>query len=103
MARRGKKKKKRTGLIITACIVLLLCGAITYQQRSLEKEKASYADRIAELEKEKTELNEEAADINEYSDYTQSKEYVEDTAREKLGLVYNNEIIFETTNSINSN
>ena len=43
---------------------------------------------LQELDKK---LNEEIA---EYQEYTQTDEFVEDVAREKLGLVYDDEIVF---------
>ena len=37
-------------------------------------------------------------DIAEYEKYTQTKKYVEEVAKEKLGLVYQGEIIFKDEN-----
>ena len=34
-------------------------------------------------------------DLQNYQSYTQSQEYVEDIAKSKLGLAYDNEIIFK--------
>ena len=34
-------------------------------------------------------------EIAEFERYTQTRKYIEDTAREKLGLVYPGEIIFK--------
>ena len=40
------------------------------------------------------ELKKEEAELSEYESYIHSQEYIEDTAKKKLGLVYGNEIIF---------
>ena len=45
-----------------------------------------------EAEKERSE------EIAEYEKYTQTKKYIEDIAKEKLGLVYEGEIIFKDEN-----
>ena len=37
-------------------------------------------------------------EIEEYRKYTQTKQYVEDLAKERLGLVYKDEIILEADN-----
>ena len=39
-----------------------------------------------------------AEEIAEYEKYTQTKKYVEEIAKEKLGLVYEGEIIFKDGN-----
>ena len=37
--------------------------------------------------------------IEEYKKYTKSREYIEEVAREKLGLVYEGEVIFKEEGS----
>lgn len=39
-----------------------------------------------------------AAEIEEFEAYTQTKKYVEEVAKDKLGLVYEDEIIFKASN-----
>ena len=41
------------------------------------------------------EQNARSEEIEEYRKYMQTKQYVEDMAKSKLGLVYPDEIIFE--------
>lgn len=74
-------------------IVLVVCAVLTYsrgqaeeKENELKKKKASYETKLeSELERQE-ELEEEAA-------YRQTKQYIEDLAREKLGLVKPDEII----------
>ena len=51
------------------------------------------------LAKEKEDLLEEQQEISDYSAYVKTKQYIEEVAREKLGLVYKDEIIFQSKNS----
>lgn len=81
--------------MITAVVVFLLCGVVSYQMASLKEQRAEYQKKISELEGQVEQLEEEAEDIQEYSAYVQTKKYVEEIARERLGLVYEDEIIFE--------
>ncbi|MBR1758682.1 MAG: septum formation initiator family protein [Lachnospiraceae bacterium] len=90
-----KEKKKRTGLLIIAVIVMMLCGVILYQKQQKLAERARYEQQIAELNARIDDLHEEAEEIEDYKAYVQTKKYVEEIARERLGLVYENEIIFE--------
>ena len=40
-------------------------------------------------------LNQKAANLEEYAAFVNSLEYIEEMAKSKLGLVYDNEIIFK--------
>ena len=59
--------------------------------QSLKEEKKK-------LKKEKKEADKRAKELEEYEEYVKTDEYVEEVAREKLGLVYKDEIIFEPDN-----
>ena len=96
MARRRRKKKLSPftvfGVIALCCV---LCGTFTYKTVTLKAESAKYSAQISELQKEKKKLKEQKAEIKDYESYAKTKEYTEEVARNKLGLVYPNEIIFE--------
>ena len=51
--------------------------------------------QITELEKEKKAEKQRTEEIEEYKEYVGTDEYVEDTARDKLGMVKENEILFK--------
>ena len=96
MARRRRKKKLSPftvfGVIALCCV---LCGTFTYKTVTLKAESAKYSAQISELQKEKKKLKEQKAEIKDYEPYVKTKEYTEEVARNKLGLVYPDEIIFE--------
>ena len=96
MARRRRKKRLSpftvVGVIVLSCV---LCGTFTYKTISLKAESAKYSAQIAELKNEKKKLMEQKAEIKDYVSYENTQEYTEEVARDKLGLVYPNEIIFE--------
>lgn len=80
------------------CITVVVCAIfITLMLRG-----ASLRGKINEYEKEKETIseqieaeNERTEDIEALKEYMESDEYAEETAREKLGLVKENEIIFK--------
>lgn len=45
-----------------------------------------------------TEEQERTKEIEEYEKYTQTKKYIEEVAKDKLGLVHEGEIIFKEGN-----
>lgn len=88
-------KKSRKNLLLVAGVVLLLCLGMSYQQVRLESQGKACEKRLTELEKELAKEQKRAEDIEDYKAYVQTKKYIEEEAREKLGLVYPDEIIFE--------
>lgn len=90
------RKKGGTGLGIIVLIVMLVCGFLFLKKMDLDQERAEYAAILQVKQKELKELEEESKSIEEYKTYVKTKSYVEKVAREKLGLVYEDEIIFES-------
>ena len=62
---------------------------------SLRVSNANKQERIAELESQIEAEKDKAEEIEEYGKYVQTKKYAEEVAKEKLGLVYEDEIIFK--------
>ena len=52
-----------------------------------------------QLEAKKKSLQKEQQDIKDKSAYMKTDKYIEEVAREKFGLVYENEIIFKPADS----
>lgn len=89
-----KIKRKKTGLLLVAIAVMVLCGIIAYGRTSLLEEKNAKEALYWELlEKYQTET-ERTQLLQERRAYMQTVRYIEEMAREKLGLVYKDEIIF---------
>lgn len=95
--RRNKKylqTHKRSVLAISAVIVLLI-AVVSVNAVTLRAKEKAYRAQEAELQEQIKEEEERASEINELEDYVSTEEYVEEVAREKLGLVHENEIIFK--------
>lgn len=95
MSRYRKKKKNRAGRLSIACIVIFLLAVMSIQIGRLYDKNQEYARREAELTEQLEDETERRDQIADYEEYIGSKEYVEDTAKSKLGLVYDNEIVFK--------
>ena len=90
-----RSKKKRTGIGIIAIVVLIICGIVSYRRIGLEDQSNQYKQDIEKLDTQIKEQEERATNITNLETYVQTKRYIEDIAREKLGLVYDYEIIFK--------
>ena len=77
-----------------AAAVLVLCGVIAYSKESLIQEKNAKDKHYLELLERFQEENERGDFLAERRAYMQTTRYIEEMAREKLGLVYKDEIIF---------
>ncbi|MBQ9768379.1 MAG: septum formation initiator family protein [Lachnospiraceae bacterium] len=88
-----KSGKRKTGLKLLLVVVLVMCGVLTYSRGKAEiKEKELLAQKAAteqQLETEKARQEE----LKEEEAYRQTTQYKEELARDKMGLVYPDEII----------
>lgn len=63
----------------------------------LKQKNQTYQNREAALEKQIADETERSKEIEDLETYTKTKKYVEDVAKEKLGLVYEDEILFKAS------
>ena len=92
---RYRKRKERAGRGSIACIVIFLLVIMSVQIVKLYQKNQEYISRETELTEQLGEETERFEQLTEYEEYIGSREYVEDAAKSKLGLVYENEIIFK--------
>lgn len=100
MKRSGKTRKKlqkrnRLGMLSVSFVTLLLLGIFLLQTNSLQKEIDGYDARTAQLEEQIQEEEERTEEIDEMKEYMQTDEYAEEVARDRLGLIKENEIVFQ--------
>lgn len=77
------------------CIVLILLAVMSIQILRLYEKDQAYIAREEELTEQMEEELLRQDELSDYEEYIGSRDYVEDTAKSKLGLVYDNEIIFK--------
>ena len=97
-----KKSRKNTrilnnylGMALISVVVLILLGALTVQSRELKTRIASYDTRASELRTSIEEEEDRTKQLKEKKEYMQTDEYIAELARDRLGLVKGNEIVFE--------
>lgn len=92
--REHRKHLEAMGIIL---IVLAVFGVSTIGGIRLRQKNRTYQEREEALEESIAEEQERASEIEELEAYTKTKKYVEDVAKDKLGLVYEDEIIFKAS------
>lgn len=95
---RQKKKENRLGMLMVTITVLMLLIVVSVKSVQLHQKLEANQARIAQLELQLKAEEARTAEIEEYGKYTQTKKYVEEVAKDKLGLVYEDEIIFMPEN-----
>lgn len=94
-AKKRRKNNNRAGKLWISMILVAFVVVMSIQIVKIYHKDQEYARKQQELE---AQLEEQAArqeELREYETYTQSQDYVEDVAKSKLGLAYDNEIIFK--------
>jgi cell division protein DivIC len=94
---RKKRPKRALGFLILLVCTVGICSFFYYQKCQLQKQydelyaEKQQLERLIEAENQRTE------EVEEYKSYVTTKKYIEEVAREALGLVYKNEVIFKTS------
>jgi len=89
-----KREKRKNGIKVIGLAVVVLLGAIAFCSASLQKEKQALEKLYRERQEELQSEQERSVMLTERQAYMQTIRYIEEVAREKLGLVYEDEIIF---------
>lgn len=76
----------------------MIMVVVAVRSVELQRKIAGYDTQIASLSAQIDEETARAEEIEEYRKYTQTKAYVEEVAKDKLGLVYEGEILFKEDN-----
>lgn len=96
-ARRRKKDNNRAGKLCIGIIVVAFVAVMSLQIAQIYQKDKAYQEKQAALEQQLEEEQKRAEELEDYEAYTKSQQYVEDTAKSKLGLAYDDEIIFKET------
>lgn len=89
-----RKRRAKTNRLPIVCLGLFMILALSVQMVRLYQKNQEYIQKEASLQSQVQELEQEKEELAQYETYINSKEYVVDTAKKKLGLIFDNEIIF---------
>ncbi len=94
MTKRAPKVRRSHKLLVGVC---LLAATIAVGVSSIDLLSQSRELEVteAELLKQLEEAQALAKEIEEFEEYSKTEEYIEEVAREKLGLVYPDEIVLK--------
>lgn len=96
VAFRGRKHQNKMGMFLVTLVVFMMLVVVSIKSIELKQKQAEYTKRQEQLQAEIDAEHERTEEIEDFKKYTQTKAYVEEVAKDKLGLVYEGEIIFKT-------
>lgn len=89
---KNRPKKKRS--VIGRVLVLLVSVYLLYSLGDLQMQFTSENNELGELQKQKQEMQMKIAELERLLDEGTEAEIIEKAARERLGYVYSDEIVF---------
>ena len=93
-----RRHQNRFSLFLVSLVVLMIMVVVAVRSVELQRKTAGYDTQIASLSAQIEAEQTRAEQIEEFGKYTQTKAYVEEVAKDKLGLVYEGEILFQEDN-----
>lgn len=90
-----RRHQNRFSMFLVSLVVVMILVVVAVKSVELNKKNAAYEMKIQTLNEQIDQENARTEEIEEYRKYTQTKKYVEEVAKEKLGLVYDGEILFK--------
>ncbi len=96
-----RRKRKQSGFVLFLAMLIMFMVVTACTVRSLGLYKKSKELKVvkASLETQLQEANIKSEQLKEKELYMQTKDYIEDEAKNKLGLVYPDEIVIKPKDS----
>lgn len=92
----GRQKNQHKNSILSICSVMILMSVIiAVSSMSLQAKNKSYKAQEKELQRRLEEEKVREQEIEDLREYVGTDAYIEDVAKDKLGLIYENEILFQ--------
>ena len=89
-----KRRQNRMSMFLVTVVVVMIIVVVSISSIKLKEKNRAQQQTINQLNEQIADEEKRSEEIEEYRKYTQTKKYAEDVAKEKLGLVYEGEIIF---------
>lgn len=94
VAFRGKRQN-RLGMFLVSAVIVMLLVVVSVNSVLLRQKQDTYREREAELDELIAAEEQRTTELEELRKYTQTQAYIEQVAKEKLGLVKEGEIVFK--------
>lgn len=93
-----KRRQNRMSMLLVTMVVVMIIVVVSISSVQLKAKNQEQQQTMENLSTQIAEEEKRSEEIEDYRKYTQTKKYAEEVAKEKLGLVYEGEIIFKEDN-----
>lgn len=90
-----RRRQNRFSMFLVLLVVVMILVVVAINRVEIQKKMDANQAKIEQLEEQIADEVARAEEIKEYEKYTHTKAYVEEVAHDKLGLVYEDEILFK--------
>ena len=90
-----KRSQNRFSMFLVSLVVVMIMVVVAVKRDDLQQKVDAKRAEVTELEMRIAEEQKRTESIEEFAKEVQTKGYIEDVAREKLGLIYEGEILFK--------
>lgn len=102
MSKGKRRQKKNKGRLWFPMILVMIVGIVAFstgiKSRDLKTQEQAYIEREAELEKLINDEEDRTKELEDRKKYVGTKQYIEEVARERLGLIDPDEVRIEANN-----
>lgn len=93
-----RKQQNRLAMTLVTIVLVIMLTVIGIKSIEMRARVSELSERESQLTEEIEQEQARGSELDQYEKYTQTKKYVEDVAKDKLGLVHDGEIIFKESN-----
>lgn len=90
-----KRRQNRFSMFLVTLVVLMIMIVVAVKSVELRQKIDTVVAKEQQLNEQIAAEEDRAVEIEEYRKYTQTKGFMEEVAKDKLGLVYEGEIVFK--------
>lgn len=90
-----RRRQNKFSMFLVTLVVVMILVVVAVKRVELNAKLEANQTKIEQLNSQIAEEEARAEEIKEFEKYTHTKGYVEEVAHDKLGLVYEGEIIFK--------
>ncbi|MDD3279122.1 MAG: septum formation initiator family protein [Lachnospiraceae bacterium] len=95
LTKRNNNRQNRVAMLVITFVLCILLGALLIEGQRISAKINSNEQKVTQLEQQIAQENQRTEDISEMETEMSSDAYLEKIAKERLGLVKENEIVFK--------
>lgn len=93
--RKKRGKQNRLSRIAIALVAASLVAVLGYQTLQMQRRNDNYSQRLASIERQLEQEKSRAEELKERQAYVQTSQFIEQEAKDKLGMINPNEILLK--------